>query len=136
VKYLVNANVLSEATRPQPIAAAIDWLRRHEADLVVTPIVLGEIEYGIRLMSSGRKRVALQRWFADGVRRLRVLDLDAGAASAWAELLARLKRKGRAMPVKDSLIAASALQHSLTVVTRNTVDFQHAGVPLVDPFAA
>lgn len=136
MKYLVDANVLSEATRPQPAATAIQWLRRHEAELVVTPIVLGEIEYGIRRMPAGRKRTALHRWFADGVRRLRVVDLDAGTASAWAELLARLHKNGRAMPVKDSLIAASALQYKLTVVTRNTADFQHAGVPLVNPFAA
>ena len=68
------------------------------------------------------------------MKHLRVIDLDAGTASVWAELLVRLKKKGRAMPVKDSLIAASALQHQLTIVTRNISHFQNAGVPLFNPF--
>jgi predicted nucleic acid-binding protein len=134
MKYLVDANVLSEAMRPQPVASVVKWLRRNEADLVVTPIVLGEIEYGIRLMPAGRKRTRLLQWFAAGVQRLRVLDLDAGTATAWAMLLTRLKQQGRAMPVKDSLIAASALQHHLAIATRNRADFQNAGVTLVNPF--
>ena len=135
MKYLVDANVLSEATRPQPSPAVVQWLREHESELVVTPIVLGEIEYGILLMPAGKKRTQLQLWFRQGVQRLRVLEMDAGTAGVWAELLARLKRKGQAMPVKDSLIAASAIQHQLSIVTRNVADFRHAGVPLIDPFA-
>lgn len=134
MKYLVDANVLSEVTRPAPSSAVVDWLRTHEPDLVVTPIVLGEIEYGIGLTVSSSKRKALQQWFEDGLQRLRVLDLDSGTASAWAALLVRLKKRGRAMPVKDSLIAASALQHHLTIVTRNIADFRNTGVPLMNPF--
>ena len=134
MKYLVDANVLSEVTRPAPFPAVVEWLRKHEPDLVVTPIVLGEIEYGIGLTASSTKRKALQQWFEDGLQRLRVLDLDAGTASAWAALLIRLKKKGQAMPVKDSLIAASALQHHLTIVTRNIGDFRNVGVPLMNPF--
>ena len=134
MKYLVDANVLSEVTRPAPSSAVIGWLRTHEPDLVVTPIVLGEIEYGIGLTTSSIKRKALERWFEDGLQRLRVLDLDSSTASAWATLLVRLKKKGQAMPVKDSLIAASALQHHLTIVTRNIGDFRNVGVPLMNPF--
>ncbi len=134
MKYLVDANVLSEVTRPAPSSAVIGWLRTHEPDLVVTPIVLGEIEYGIGLTTSSIKRKALERWFEDGLQRLRVLDLDSSTASAWATLLVRLKKKGQAMPVKDSLIAASALQHHLTIVTRNIGDFRNVGVPLLNPF--
>ena len=134
MKYLVDANVLSEVTRPAPALAVVVWLRHHEPDIVVTPIVLGEIEYGIGLTVSPRKRKNLQRWFEEGLRRLRVLDLDSGTASAWAALLVRLKKKGQAMPIKDSLIAASALQHQLTIVTRNLGNFRNVGVPLIDPF--
>lgn len=134
MKYLVDANVLSEVTRPEPFAEVVAWLRKHERDLAVTPIVLGEIEYGIGLTNSPRKRKELEHWFAEGMKRLRVIDLDSGTASVWAALLARLKKKGRAMPVKDSLIAASAIQHQLTIVTRNVSDFQNAGVPLINPF--
>jgi toxin FitB len=135
MKFLVDANVLSEVTRPQPNASVVSWLENHAADMVVTPIVLGEIEYGIRLLPEGRKRSELVQWFAAGVQILRVAPLDSGTASVWSELLARLKTSGQSMPVKDSLIAASALQYGLTVVTRNTADFRPAGVPLVDPFS-
>lgn len=134
MKYLVDANVLSEVTRPEPFPGVVDWLRKHEHDLIVTPIILGEIEYGIGLTTSPRKRKELEVWFAEGMKRMRVIDLDSGTASVWAALLVRLKKKGRAMPVKDSLIAASAIQHQLTIVTRNMSDFQHAGVPLINPF--
>jgi hypothetical protein len=134
VKFLVDANVLSEPTKPAPEARVVAWLRRNETELVVNPIILGEIEYGILLLPSGRRRTRLQQWFAQGIQRMRSLDLDARAASAWATLLARLKKKGVAMPIKDSLIAATALAHRLTVVTRNTDDYRHAGVSLVNPF--
>jgi predicted nucleic acid-binding protein len=135
VRYLVDANVLSEATKGAPMVKAVDWLRRHEHEVAVNAVVLGEIEFGILLLPSGRKRKALEEWFARVAEMLPVLEMDRETARVWAVLLARLRRKGRAMPVKDSLIAASALQHGLAVATRNTGDFAHCGVKLVDPFA-
>jgi toxin FitB len=60
--------------------------------------------------------------------------MTAQTAGHWARLLAELQRRGLAMPIKDSLIAATALPHGLTVVTRNTRDFQRTGVALIDPF--
>jgi predicted nucleic acid-binding protein len=135
VKFLVDVNVLSEATKPEPDPRVLIWLRENDHEIVVNPVVLGELEYGILLLPAGRRRTRLQPWFADGARRIRVLDFDAETASAWAQLLASLKKKGLAMPIKDSLIAATALVHGLTVATRNTADYRNAGVPLVDPFA-
>jgi predicted nucleic acid-binding protein len=134
VKYLVDANVLSEPTKPVAEPRVVAWLKDNERHLAVNPIVLGEIEYGILLLPPGRKRNRLGQWFAEGAERMRVLDIDTATAATWARLLARLKEEGRAMPVKDSLIAATALVHKLTVATRNTSDYQHAGVRLVDPF--
>jgi toxin FitB len=135
VNYLVDANVLSEATKPQPAPSVIDWLRIHDRHLVVNPIILGELEYGILLLPAGRRRTRLQKWLSDGVKKLRVLDIDAETATIWAGLLAELKRKGRAMPIKDSLIAATARQHRLTVATRNVDDYRNSGIALVNPFA-
>jgi hypothetical protein len=134
VKFLVDANVLSEATKPRPASSVLKWLRDNERQLAVNPIVLGELEYGILLLPAGQRRNRLLKWFQAGLKHLRVLDFDAGAAREWAALLAELKRNGRAMPIKDSLIAATARQHRLTVVTRNTEDFTHTGVPVLNPF--
>ena len=135
MKYLVDANVLSEPTKPAPAARVVEWLRHHERDLAVNPIILGELEYGILLLPASRRRARLERWFTAGVQRLRVLDVDSATAAAWARLLARLKKKGHAMPIKDSLIAATALAHGLTVATRNTPDFERAGVNILNPFS-
>jgi toxin FitB len=134
MSFLVDANVLSEPTKPHPVAAVVEWLCSHNSRLIVNPIILGELEFGILVLPDGRRRTQLQRWFAEGAKRLRVLDLDTGTAKVWAELLAQLKRKGRAMPIKDSLIAATARQHRLTVATRNVEDYRYAGVSLVNPF--
>lgn len=134
MKYIVDANVLSEPTKSKPDARVVSWLRTHAADLAVTPIVLGELEYGILLLNAGKRRAQLHNWFVQGAQRMRTLDLDAQTGTAWAGLLARMRRKGTSMPIKDSLVAASALAHQLAIATRNVDDFRHAGVPLVNPF--
>ena len=136
MKYLVDANVLSEPTRPAPRPAVIAWLRRHERAVAVDPVILGEIRYGILLLRRGRRRARLEQWFDQGVRKLHCLAWEAETGLRWAELLARLRVSGRTMPVKDSLIAATALANRLTVVTRNVTDFEKAGCPVFDPFEA
>jgi predicted nucleic acid-binding protein len=133
VKHLVDANVLSEATKPDPDAGVVEWLRRNERSLLVDPIILGEVRYGILLLSRSARRARLEGWFDDGVRRIECLQWNATVGLRWAELLARLRRSGRPMSIKDSLIAATALAHDLTVATLNRRDFEPAGVKLVDP---
>ena len=132
--FLVDANVLSEPTKMAPDATVLAWLRRHEADLAVAPFILGEIRFGILLLPRGKRRARLERWFEQGVRRLHCLPWEAETGLRWAELLASLRASGRAMPIKDSLIAATALAHDLTVATRNRTDFEKASVKMVDPF--
>lgn len=131
---LVDANVLCEPTRPAPDARVVAWLRDHERQLVVNPVILGEIAFGIRLLQAGRKRRALEQWFENGVRRLHCVPWEASTGQQWAALLADLRRAGTSMQIKDSLIAATALEHDLTVATRNRRDFEKAGVRVIDPF--
>lgn len=133
--YLVDANVLSEPTKPSPASRVVEWLRRHEREMAVDPIILGELRFGILLLAKGKRRVGLEQWFDAGVRRLHCLPWEAETGLTWAALLARLRASGKAMPIKDSLIAATALTYDLSVVTRNRSDFVKAGVRVVDPFA-
>ncbi len=133
--YLVDANVLSDATKPTPNARAMAWLRQNERDIVVDPIILGEIRFGILLVPAGRRRKRLEAWFDEAVRRVTCLPWDVAVGLRWAKLLADLRAAGRSMPIKDSLVAATALAHDLVIVTRNQRDFKSAGVRLVDPIA-
>jgi len=134
-RFLVDANVLSEATKPAPDERVVEWLGHNEPEVAVDPIILGEIRFGILLLPRGRRRSRLERWFEDGVQRLQCIPWEAATGLRWAELLATLRAEGRAMPIKDSLIAGTALAHDLAVVTLNRRDFDAAGVVVVDPAA-
>ena len=132
---LVDAKVLSEAIKPLPDAKVVAWLTQNEADLVVDPIILGEIRFGILLLPAGKRRRRLDKWFSQVVAKLTCLPWTTETGLRWAQLLADLRAAGKAIPIKDSLIAATALIHGLLVVTRNTRDFRDAGVKVFDPFA-
>jgi predicted nucleic acid-binding protein len=134
VTYLVDANVLSEATKPVPNVQVVHWLERHERDLTIDPIILGELRFGIHLLPAGRRQRRLEQWFNDGVAKMRCLPWDAATGLRWAKLLASLRASGQAMPIKDSLIAATALVHGLIIATRNVADLKRAGIKVVDPF--
>lgn len=134
MRFLVDANVLSEPTRAMPHPGVVEWLRMNEPHIAVDPIILGEVRFGILLLPRGKRRARLERWFDGGIQSLVCLPWEAETGLRWAQLLATLRSSGRAMPVKDSLIAATALVHDLVLATRNRADFENAGVAIVDPF--
>jgi toxin FitB len=111
MKWLVDANVLSEATRREPDPRVIAWLTDNEPEITVDPIVLGEIRFGILLLPRGARRKRLERWFDDGVRHLQCVAWDAQTGLQWAQLLASLRAR----------------------VTLNVRDFESAGLTIVDP---
>jgi predicted nucleic acid-binding protein len=133
--WLVDSNVLCEPTRAAPSMKVVDWLRTHEGEMVVDAIVLGEVRLGILTLAAGRKRARLEEWFAAVTEGVECLPWDAPVSQRWASLVAHLRHRGRPMPLLDSMIAATALEHGLTVATRNVRDFELAGVDVVDPFA-
>jgi toxin FitB len=132
---LVDANVLSEPTKPAPDPQVVQWLRENEGEIAVDPIILGELRFGILILPQGQKRTALERWFNAVLGHAYCLPWDAETGMKWAELLAKLRAAGKTMPLKDSLIAATAAAHNLAVATRNRPDFTNAGLHIVDPSA-
>ena len=133
--FLVDANVLSEATRPEPDPRVLAWLARHEREIAVDPVILGEIRFGILLLPVGKRRVRLERWFEEGIEHIYCIAWEAATGLRWAQLLADLRVRGRSMQIKDSLIAATALAHSLPLATLNRRHFEESGVEIVDPYA-
>jgi len=110
-------------------------LTANEGNLVVDSIIVGELCMGILALPRGRKRTQLERWFGDVVQTIDCLPWDSTISQRWAKLVVYLKQKGDKLPLLDSMIAATALQHDFTVATRNMRDFNKAGVQVLNPFA-
>ena len=133
--YLVDANVLSEPTKVHPDSKVVAWLTAHEGEFVVDSIVLGELSVGILALPKGRKRARLEEWFEAVVSAMECLPWDTAVGLRWARLVVALKKMGKTLPVLDTMIAATALEHDLTVATRNVRHFKTTGAKVFDPFA-
>lgn len=102
----------------------------------VSVLTIGELEKGIARLGSTKRRAELERWFAEIRTRFagRTLDVDTAVALEWGRLSARADTSGKTVPVIDALIAATAIVHGLTIVTRNASDIARAGAPVIDPW--
>lgn len=140
MKYLLDTCVISELVRPKPATSVANWIREQQEDLLhFSVLTLGELRKGIDRLPEGRKRVRLENWLNRDLRLRfigRWLPIDEEIAERWGLMNTRAIAQGRAMPVIDSLIAATALVHGMTVVTRNTDDMQPSGVLLLNPWTA
>jgi len=135
VSFLLDTCVLSELTRPRPNPNVVGWFETQEsAALFVSVLTVGEIEKGIAALPTGRKKVALSGWLATlrSTYGDRLLPIDAAITAIWGRTVARVEREGGTLAVVDGLIAATALHHGYTVVTRNVGDFQKTGVALLN----
>jgi predicted nucleic acid-binding protein len=134
--FLIDTDVLSELRKRQGNPRVRAWVQRQRTgDLFLSVVSIGEIERGIRLRQAGDPQFAnvLAAWL-DSVLAIygdRILAFDLGAARRWGVMSAVL---GNQNP--DVIIAATAMEHGLTVVTRNAAHFKPAGVPVLDPFVA
>lgn len=125
MKYLLDTNVVCEATARHPNEAVLNWIAAHSHECAISNVTLGEIWKGIHRLPEGKRKRSLTLW-ADSVERDfedQLLELDTVTMKTWGKLYARQESIGFNMDVMDSLIAATALVHHLTVITRNTRDF-------------
>ena len=135
---ILDTNVLSALMRQTPDAAVVDWLDRQPADSVwLSSITVFEVRFGLALLPKGRRRSALERAFesvlTDDLAN-RVLDFDTVAAATAAQLAADRQRAGRAVDLRDTLIAGIALARRATIATRNTKHFDGLDVPVINPW--
>ena len=136
--YLVDTNVPSELTHEHPDAHVVAFLRNAgKESLFLSVMTLGEICKGIDMLPASQKRDALQEWLVVDVRSWyagRILPVTESIAERWGHLAATAKQRGIAFKVVDAVIAATALEHDLTLVTRNVKDFAGLGVFLLNPW--
>lgn len=135
MSWLLDTDVLSESSNPKPDERVMAWLDTHESEAYLSTISIGEIVKGIELMQSGRRRKEIEAWFSrvEHWAGSRLLAPTNPVMREWGRLCAVNERKGRRLPVLDSLIAATAIAHGLTLVTRNTADYPRE-VPLFNPW--
>jgi len=135
VSYLIDTNVLSELRRKQPDPTVVRWFSQRPAStLYLSVLTLGEIRKGIEGVADAARRLALLDWLETALPAFfagRILPIDTGVADRWGRLVAQA---GRPLPVIDSLLAATAAQHGLILVTRNLRDVQGLGAQVLDPW--
>jgi predicted nucleic acid-binding protein len=139
VKALLDTNVLAELVKPNGNPAVHDALAEvPTANVFLSVLTLGEIVKGIALLPPGPKKKRLTKWLAgiEGDYGERVLPVDVETARIWGELTARAQKNGIVIPAADGLLAATALQHGLHVMTRNTKHFEASGALVIDPWQA
>jgi toxin FitB len=136
--YLLDTCVISEPRQKYPEPKVLQFLAQlHPSESFLSVISLGETWKGIELLPASQKRAALTAWFQEDLVPSfagRILGLDQDCLLTWGGMQARLQLAGTPMPVIDSLIAATALVHGLTVVTRNEADFAACGVAVFNPW--
>ena len=136
MSFLIDTNVLSELRRKRPSPAVQSWFQVHSAPtLFLSVLTIGEIRKGIEGVSDPTRRQTLNEWLEGelpGFFSGRILPIDVAVADRWGRLVGAA---GRPLSAIDSLLAATALVHGLTLATRNTQDFAGLLVPMVNPWA-
>ena len=138
--WLLDTNVLSELRRPRPDARVRKFIAGQRLeDLFVSTVTFAEIRFGIEIVSDPIRRAELTEWLTHRVRPLfdqRVLEVSEDVMFKWRLLVEEGRKAGHTFSQPDLIIAATALQHGLTVVTRDTADYARSRVPLFNPWLA
>ena len=138
--FLLDTNCVSELIRPRPDRRVMEWTdATNEASLYLSVLTLGEIRKGLAALPQGTRRTRLEIWLDVDLKARfhgRILPVDDAVADRWGLLTAEAKRAAKPMPVIDGLLAATALHHNLTLVSRNVSDFARARVDVLNPWDA
>jgi len=136
--WLLDTNVLSELRRPRPDAKVGRFVSSQSLELLhVSVVTFAEIRFGIELLKDASRRMELNDWLSNTLRPMfeeRVLEITEDIMLKWRLLVEEGRKAGHTFAQPDLLIGATALQHGLTVVSRNTVDFEKANVPVLNPW--
>ena len=136
--YLLDTNVPSEFSRDRPEPRVVAWLKAQPpTTLYLSAVTIGEIRKGLVVLPQGRRRIELEAWFHTDLLvwfRNRILPVTDSIADRWGVLEGQCQLKGTPLNTADGMIAATALEHDLTLVTRNVKDFAGLGVVLLNPW--
>ncbi len=136
--FLLDTNCISEIVRSKPEPRVLDWMEAADESLLyLSVLTLGEIRKGVAALPQSKRRTHLESWLdLDLQARFsgRILPIDAAVADRWGLLAADAKRKGRALSAVDGLLAATALHHNMTIISRNVSDFAETQVLTLNPW--
>ena len=139
MKVLLDTCVISELVSKKPNAEVLHWVSElDERNTFLSVITIGEIQAGIEKLRTGTRKEKLEEWLRDDLRLRfanKIVPIDEPIMLTWGTLIGALKRKGKSLPVIDSLIAATAVTQSMVLATRNVIDFANTGVELTNPWA-
>lgn len=138
--WLLDTNILSELRRKRPERKVIEFIAAQSLErLYVSSVTFAEIRFGIELVHDLAKRTDLQHWLTHKLRPMfaqRVLAVSEDIMLTWRVLVEQGRKSGHTFSQPDLIIGATALHHGLTVVSRDTVEYLHAGVPTLNPWSA
>jgi len=138
MSYLIDTCCISELVKKEPNPNVLKWFADlDELSMYLSVITFGELRKGIEKLPDSKKKKELNRWVKEDLNQRfknRVLNITIEEVNKWGEILAASEKDGRPLPAIDSLIAATALVHDLSVVTRNTQDMEGSGVEVVNPW--
>jgi predicted nucleic acid-binding protein len=138
VTWLLDTNVVSEWTKPRPNPGVVAWLAEADEDRVfISVITMAELRHGIERLAAGSRRRRLDEWLRDELTLRfegRILAVSVPVADTWGHLMARREAAGQPMSTMDAFIAATAVAHDLTLVTRNVADFEGSVKAIINPW--
>jgi predicted nucleic acid-binding protein len=136
--FLLDTNLISELVRTRPDAHVVRWFSDTDESLLhLSVLMIGEIRKGVSMLPKSKRRTLIENWLSVDLRARfagRILTVDENVANRWGDFAGRAQTNGKPLSVIDGLLAATAVQHNLSLATRNIKDFESLGVSVVNPW--